>query len=87
MFVCCRLLRTAKKLPKSSQTATYVLYLFMLHMNGNVDKKFQLLILYRRRENHVSPFLSLTEARTFRIINILREGTSNLLSEKHKPQI
>ena len=31
-----------------------VLYLIMLHIVGNVDKKFQSSIFYRSRENHVS---------------------------------
>ena len=31
-----------------------VLYLIMLHIDGNVDKKFQLSIFYRSRENNDS---------------------------------
>ena len=43
-------IKAANKLP----TATDVLYLIMLHTDGNVDKKFQPSIFYRSRENHFS---------------------------------
>ena len=42
-----------KKLLKSSLTAMDVLYLIMLHNNGNIDKKFQLSIFYRSRKNQL----------------------------------
>ena len=45
-------IKAAKKLLKSSPSATDVLYLIMFHIDGNVDKKFQLSIFYRSRENH-----------------------------------
>ena len=41
-----------KKVLKKSPTFMDVLYLIMLHINGNVDKKFQASILYRSREKH-----------------------------------
>ena len=45
--------KVAKNLPKSSPTDMDVLYLIMLHIDGNVEKKFQPSIFYRSRENHV----------------------------------
>ena len=33
-------MKVAYKLPKGSPTAMNVLYLIMLHIDGNVDKKF-----------------------------------------------
>ena len=44
-------MKAAKKLLKSSPTATDVSYLIMLHIDGNVDKKFQPYIFYRSRAN------------------------------------
>ena len=32
----------------------YIFDLIMLHIDGNVDKKIQTSITYRRQENHVS---------------------------------
>ena len=45
-----RKIKAAKKRLKSTLTATYVLYLIILHIDGNVDKKFQPSIFYRSRE-------------------------------------
>ena len=39
-------IKSAKKLLKSSPTAIDVLYLIMLHINGDVIKKFQRSIFY-----------------------------------------
>ena len=49
--------KVAKTLPKSRLTTIDVLYLIMLHVDRNVDKKFQPSIFNRSRENHVSPLL------------------------------
>ena len=48
-------IKAAKKLLKISPTARDVLHFIMIHFDGNVDKKFQSSIFYRRWENHVSP--------------------------------
>ena len=54
---------------KSSPTDMDVLYLIMLHIDGNVDKKFQPSILYSCRKNLVSPQKKfLTDRRKFQII-------------------
>ena len=47
--------KAAYKLLKSSPTAIDVLYLIMLNIDGNVDKKFQHSIFYRSREYYVYP--------------------------------
>ena len=45
--------KTSQRLLKSSPTAVDVLYLIMLHIDGNVVKKFQPYIFYRSRENQL----------------------------------
>ena len=42
-------IKAAKNLFKDSPTAMNVLHLIMLHIDGNVDKKFQPSIFYRSR--------------------------------------
>ena len=46
-----KITKVAKNLPKSCPTAMDVLYLIMLHIDENVDKKFQPSIVYRSWEN------------------------------------
>ncbi len=42
-----------KRLRKSSPTATDVLYLLMLHIDGNVEKNFQFFIICKNQENQL----------------------------------
>ena len=61
-------IKIAYNLLKSSPTAMDVLKLIMLISDRNVVKKFQPSICHRNRENYVSLALSITDGRTFRII-------------------
>ena len=45
----------AKNLSKSSPTYMNVIYLIMLHNDGNVDKNFHHSIFYRSQEKQISP--------------------------------
>ena len=45
-------IKVAKNLPKGSLTDMHVLYLIMLHIDGNDVKKFQPSIFYWSRENY-----------------------------------
>ena len=53
----------------------------MLDIDGNVDKKFQLSIFYRSRENHVSPKTFQTDGHmdilNHRVASLLKRAKNN----------
>ena len=57
---------------KSSPTATEVLYLIMLDIDGNVDKNFQLSIFYRSRETDGH-----TDILNHRVASLLKRAKNN----------
>ena len=56
--------KAAKQLLISSQTTIDLLYLIMVHNEGNIDKNLNPFIFYRSRENHVSDAYMHTYIRT-----------------------
>ena len=76
-------IKIAKNLVKKNcLTDMVVLYLIILYINGNVDKKFQPSIFYRSRENYVSSTLSLTDRRTdisiYRVASLLKSSKTRI---------
>ncbi len=84
-------IKIAKNLLKSSLTTLDVLYLIMLHINGNVDKKFQLSIFYRSRDNPPL-FLRQTDGRTdgrkdisnYRVASLLKRNSKDRKKERER---
>ncbi len=59
-----------------------VLYLIMLHIDGNVDKNFQPSIFYRSRENHVSlKSFRHTDISNYRLASLQMAKKTNLLKK------
>ena len=48
-----------------------ILYLNMLHNNGNTDKKFQLSVFYGSQVKHVFPQNGHTDNSKYRVISLL----------------
>ena len=64
-----------------------VLYLIMLHIDRNVDKKFELSINYRSRENHVAPKTFQTDGHTdisnYRVASLLKTSKTFIRFSQH----
>ena len=72
--------RKVAKTPKSSPTTKNVLYLIMLHIDVNIDKKLQPSIFYRSQENHVSlKTYGQTDISNYRVALLLKKRTINNL--------